>query len=160
MEGFEFLGTLQGFFTTLGVLIASVVGSYYVFRGKRGETQVQATQVQAESAAKFLDGQMEFQKYVDEAVRVRVDEATAELRTEVEGLAMKLAEVKSEYHHMNDVIRSRETELWVWNYMHDRKGDMPKLPDVVMHRLSLGHLINLSAATANTGKIATTTTGE
>lgn len=147
MEGFEFLTTVQGFFTTAAVLVGSVVGSYYVFRGKRGETQVQATQVSAESTAKFLDGQMEFQKYVNEAVRTQVDEATAEMRLEIADLAQKLTDVKSEYHKQNEAYRNREMRLWMWNNVHDRQGPIPLLPDEVMHRLSLGHLINLSAFT-------------
>lgn len=145
MAGFEFLGTLQGFFTTLGLLIGSVVGSYFVFRGKRGETQVQARQITEESTSKFLDGQMEFQKYVDEAVRVRVEEATSEMRLEIADLAQKLTDVKSEYHRQNDIIRARETRLWMWDNIHDREGPMPLLPDETMHRLNIGHLINLSA---------------
>lgn len=156
MGGFEFLGTLQGFFTTLGVLIASVVGSYFAFRGKRGETQVQAAQVNTESTAKFLDGQMEFQKYVDEAVRVRVEEATADMRIQLDQLTTTLSGVQKESHEMNDIIRSRETRLWAWNNMHDREGDIPQLPEAIMYRLGLGHLINLSAFTGNTGKIPVT----
>ena len=155
----EFLGTFQGILTTIAVAAASIFGSYFVFRGKRGETQVQAAQVKTESTAKFLDGQMEFQKYVDEVVRTQVEEATAEMRTEIADLATKLASVKSEYHDMTDAIRSRETRLWLWNNVHERQGEMPPLPENIMHRLSLGHLINLSMF-AEGGKMATTPTEE
>ncbi|QDH48065.1 hypothetical protein SEA_DEJAVU_60 [Microbacterium Phage DejaVu] len=152
MAGFEFLRTFEGLFTTIGVLLGTVIGSYWVFRGKRGETQVQATQVTTESTAKFLDGQREFQKYVNEAVRSQVEEATSELRGEVAELAEKLSNVTKEYDRQSDIFRLRETRLWAWDNVHDRKGPIPALPDEILHKLSLGHLINLSAYT-DTGKM-------
>lgn len=142
-----FLQSFEGILTALGLLIGSVVGSYFVFRGKRGETQVQAAQVNTESASKFLDGQMEFQKYVDDVVRSQVAEATAELRGEVAELATQLASAKTEYDRQSNIIRMRETRLWAWDNIHERQGPMPTLPDEVMHHLGIGHLVRLSAAT-------------
>lgn len=145
MEGFAFLGTVQGFFTTFAVLAGSVIGSYFVFRGKRGETEVQATHVTSESTAKFLDGQREFQKYVNEAVRSQVEEATSELRVEVANLAEKLSNVTKEYDRQSDIFRLRETRLWAWDNVHNRQGPIPALPDEILHKLSLGHLVNLGS---------------
>lgn len=152
MAGFEFLGTFQGVFTSISVLLGGALASYWAFRGKRGDTQVQATQVTSESTAKFLDGQREFQKYVNEAVRSQVEEATSELRMEVANLAESLAQVTKEYDRQSDIFRLRETRLWAWDNVHDRKGPIPALPDEILHKLSLGHLINLSVH-SDTGKM-------
>lgn len=149
----EFLGSVQGILTTIAAAVAGIVGTIFAFKGKRGDQQVQARQITEESTSKFLDGQMEFQKYVDEAVRIRVEEATAEMRSEIAEMSSKLTSVQSEYTQMMDVMSSRETRLWIWNHVHEKKGPMPELPEAVMHRLNVGHLINLSATFPDSGKM-------
>lgn len=129
--------------TGLVTLVVGFGGAWLVLRGKYVDRDITETTVEAETTTKFLDGQMAFQKFVDEAVAKRVSEATAEMRQELDEIATKLDTVQRESHEMNNVIRSRETSLWLWN-LHGREGDMPALPPAVMERLSLGHLINLS----------------
>lgn len=77
--------------------------------------------------AERFDDASELTKYVD----ARIEAAVAPLRKELE-------QVKTESHQMNDAIRARETQLWMWDQK-GRLGDLPKLPDPILHRLGLGY---------------------
>lgn len=75
-------------------------------------------------------------RYIDE----RVDERTAALAAELATVQTKLRTVGQESHEMHDAVRARETQLWLWD-QRGRAGDLPMLPEPILHRLGLGHLI-------------------
>lgn len=130
--------------TVLGSVLTGVVGAWFLFRGKKVESETAETQAQAAATAAFLEGQVEFQEYVEGVVALRVDKAVAGLQAQLTELAAKLAGVQGEFHEMTDAIRSRETRLWLWN-IQNRNGPMPELPMPVLEKLNIGHLAASSA---------------
>lgn len=124
----------------LGASAATVVGAYLVFRGKRVEQETAETEVEANAADAFLKGQAAFQAYVDGVVDQRVTAAVAGMQKRLEEMATDLRRLSDESHEMNDAIRSRETQLWLWN-IRNRPGPMPELPEPILERLGITHLI-------------------
>ncbi|WP_413354012.1 hypothetical protein [Microbacterium sp. 1P06AB] len=125
--------------TAAGALLAGVLGSYFLFRGKRVEQEIAEGEVEASAADAFLKGQASFQQYVDGVVDQRVNAAVAELREQLEEMKRTLQGVRDESHEMNVAIRARETQLWLWN-LRNRPGPMPELPEPILGRLGIGHL--------------------
>lgn len=133
-------------------LLVGFGGAYFVLRGKYVERDMNEVTVEAETTGKFLDGQVAFQKYVDDIVSSKVQTATAEMRQELDDLAGKFTEVQTEYRDMANAISSRETRLWLWR-MEGYEGEMPTLPAHMMDRLGIGHLNNLATFTFPPGKM-------
>lgn len=134
---------MEGFFNTILSIIggsgATAFGAWLLFRGKKGDQKVERAKVDATTATSFLDGQVAFQEYVDKQVDEKVAQATSELRAQLADFAEKLEAVQKESHEMNDAIRHRETELWLWN-IKGRPGPLPVLPDPILKRLGIAHL--------------------
>jgi len=82
-------------------------------------------------AARWDDASELSQKMRD-AIEREVERQVAPIRAELE-------KVKSESHEMNVAVRARETQLWLWD-QRGRPGQLPKLPDPILHRLGLGYL--------------------
>src|SRR5690606_4847786 len=97
------------------------------------------TKAEKAATAAFLDGQAAFQEYVEGVVNQRVATAVAGLQAQLDELTEKLTGVQRESHEMNDAIRSRETQLWLWG-IHGRSGPMPELPAPIRQKLGIGHL--------------------
>lgn len=68
-------------------------------------------------------------KYIDD----RVEERVAPIREELKG-------VKAESHEMHDAVRTRETQLWLWD-QRGRQGTLPALPSPILTKLGLVHLV-------------------
>lgn len=118
---------------------AAFGGAWLLFRGKRAEIDTEESKAEAAAADAFLKGQTSFQAYVDGVVEKRVKEAVAELQAEVTLLSGQMADMRRESHEMNDAIRARETQLWLWN-IRERPGPMPQLPQPILARLGITHL--------------------
>lgn len=113
----------------LGVAVAA----WLALRGKKGETKVAASAQADSSLASRFDDASDLARYVREQVEAEVERQVAPIRKE-------LAIVKAESHEMNDAVRARETQLWMWEHQ-NRPGNLPTLPPAILHRLGLGHLI-------------------
>ncbi|MBT2484846.1 MULTISPECIES: hypothetical protein [unclassified Microbacterium] len=131
--------------TVLGSISVGLGGAWLLFRGKKVEAETEETKTESAATTAFLNGQVEFQEFVEGVVQQRVTAAVADLQTQVTDLAAKLAVVQQESHEMNDAIRSRETRLWLWNNIEKRLGPMPELPLPILRRLGIGHLTLLPA---------------
>ncbi|MFF2631949.1 hypothetical protein ACFVR6_03610 [Microbacterium sp. NPDC058021] len=126
-------------FTGLVALIIGFGTAWAAFRGKKVDAATKETEVEAAATSAFLDGQKAFQEYVNGVVADETKAAVADLQQQVTDLRAELKKVKDESHEMNDAIRARETQLWLWNFR-NRSGPMPELPLPVLKRLGLTHL--------------------
>jgi hypothetical protein len=123
------LDFLLPFIGLAGVVVTAVLS----FRGKRGETDVAAAaQATTEISTRFDDAS-ELSKYIREEIAREVERQVAPMREKVELM-------QRESHEMNDAVRARETQLYLWNYR-GRPGDLPMLPVPILHRLGLGHMV-------------------
>lgn len=139
----------------IGTIIASLFsaaatfgGAWLLFRGKKVDAGTEETKVEASATDAFLQGQRAFQEYVDDVVDERVAAAIAGLQAQVTELTASMAEMRRESHEMNDAIRARETQLWLWN-IRNRPGPMPELAEAILKKLGITHL---SASSANEGE--------
>lgn len=139
---------LQTALTVVGSIGATIFAGWLVLKGKRVEKATKEVETEAAATTAFLSGQAEFQEYVEGVVQQRVTVATAGLQDQLTDLAAKFAVLQQESHEMNDVIRSRETRLWIWNNVEKRDGPMPELPHPILKRLGIGHLALAAAAIA------------
>lgn len=62
-----------------------------------------------------------------------------EVERQVAPIRQQLETVKNESHEMNDAVRARETQLWLWDQK-GRPGALPPLPTPILNRLGLGHI--------------------
>lgn len=117
------------------VAIILAVGGWLRFRGKdRVETEAQR---QAGLSERFDDAS-ELAKYIRDEVERQVEIQVAPIRE-------KLKAVEGESHEMNNAVRARETQLWLWDHG-GREGALPMLPKPILERLSLIHLIATEVA--------------
>lgn len=123
---------------------ATLAGSYFLFRGKKVDKQTKEIEVEASAEDAFLKGQVAFQKYVDDVVGREVSAAVADLQKRLSDMEVRLTAVSQESHEMNNAVRSRETELWLWN-IHGRAGEIPELPMPILTRLGISHLAKRSS---------------
>lgn len=116
----------------LGVAAAAVAG-WWAFRTKKVETQA-TSQVNRDNVVRDrMDDASEMAKWIR-------GEIAAEVERQVKPIREELERVKRESHEMNDAVRARETQLWMWDHR-GRAGDLPMLPNPILHRLGLGHLV-------------------
>jgi hypothetical protein len=87
---------------------------------------------------KTTDVQERFESSSDLAKYMR-DEIKAEVERQVKPIRDELDLVKSESHEMNNVVRSREVQLWMWE-REGRMGLIPQLPAPILARLGLENL--------------------
>jgi phage shock protein A len=125
--------------TGLGSAVAGFAGAFFLFRGKKAELQSEETKVEATATDAFLKGQQAFSEFLERTVTERVAAAVATLQSEVTELQGEVAAMRKESHEMNDAIRARETQLWLWN-IRNRPGPMPALPAPILARLGISHL--------------------
>jgi len=125
--------------TGVGGIVAGIVGGYFLVRKTRVEAKTKETEVEATATSAFLEGQKAFQAYVNGVVVERVEAAVADLQRQVTELEAEMAGMRKESHEMNDAIRARETQLWLWN-IRNRPGPMPELPEPILHKLGITHL--------------------
>lgn len=114
------------------VLVGSLAGSFFLWLGTRGKTRAEAVTAkvaaeQADLAARFDDAS-ELARYIDDRVEAKV----APIRQE-------LARVKKEADEFAGAVRTRETQLWLWD-QRGRAGALPMLPGPILITLGLGHL--------------------
>lgn len=125
--------------TTLGSIVVGLGGGWLLFRGKRVEQETEETKVEASATDAFLKGQTAFQEYVDRVVQARVDAAVKDFERQLAEMREQWQTVRDESHEMNNAIRARETQLWLWN-IRERPGPMPALPHPILARLGITHL--------------------
>lgn len=80
--------------------------------------------------AERFDDASELAKYIREEVERQVAPIRAEL-----------ALVKQESTEFHAAVRTRETQLWLWD-QRGRQGALPMLPGPILERLSLAHLVD------------------
>lgn len=80
--------------------------------------------------AERFDDASELAKYIREEVERQVAPIRAEL-----------ALVKQESTEFHAAVRTRETQLWLWD-QRGRQGALPMLPGPILERLSLVHLVD------------------
>lgn len=121
-------------------LIAGVVGAWLLFRTKKVEAHTEETRVEASATDAFLQGQRAFQEYVDDVVDERVAAAVEGLKEQIAALEERLTKVQTESHEMNDAVRHQQTQAWLWD-LRGREGPLPMMPEPILRRLGLIHLI-------------------
>ncbi|QIS38601.1 hypothetical protein [Clavibacter capsici] len=87
---------------------------------------------------KTTDVQERFESSSDLARYMR-DEIAKEVERQVAPIRAELDKVTSESHEMNNVVRSREVQLWMWE-REGRSGLIPQLPAPILARLGLENL--------------------
>lgn len=118
----------------IGLFSAVILALIALWRFRRKD-RADAQQVEEGTiSGRFKDADA-LMRYIDE----RVEERTAALATELAEMKTKLRTVGQESHEMHDAVRSRETQLWLWD-QRGRPGQLPMLPDPILHRLGLGYL--------------------
>lgn len=125
--------------TGLGGSAVAFAAAWWMFRGKKVEQQTEESKIEATATNAFLDGQKAFQEYVNGVVAERVKAAVSDLQQQVTDLEAAMTAMRLESHEMNDAIRARETQLWLWN-IRNRPGPMPELPTPILTKLGIGHL--------------------
>jgi hypothetical protein len=68
------------------------------------------------------------------------DEIEKEVERQVAPLKRDLKTALDESHEMNNVVRSREVQLWMWDQS-GRIGLLPMLPAAILIRLGLENLV-------------------
>lgn len=134
----EWLGTV---ITALCSLLAGLGGAWLLFRGKKVDAHTEETKVSASATDAFLQGQRAFQEYVDDVVDERVAAAVEGLKEQIAALEQRLTTVQTESHEMNDAVRHQQTQAWLWD-LRGRQGPLPMMPEPILHRLGLIHLIS------------------
>jgi TolA-binding protein len=132
----EWLGQVA---TGLVSALSGFGGAYLLFRGKKVEQKTQETVTEATAIDAFLKGQQSFSEFLQRTVTERVTAEVADLQGQVTELQGEVAAMRKESHEMNDAIRARETQLWLWN-IRNRPGPMPALPAPILARLGISHL--------------------
>lgn len=105
--------------------ITALVGYVLVFVASRKRDR-------STDLASRWDDASELSQKMREAIEREVERQVAPIRTELE-------QVKNESHEMSVAVRARETQLWLWD-QRGRPGQLPMLPDPILHRLGLGYL--------------------
>lgn len=124
MDFKEILGIVGPVLALVGLVLTTVAS----VRMKRGDHRIaEAAATQADIAARFDDASQ-----LAQYIRAEVDRAVQPIRDEMQ-------RVKRESHDMHDAVRSRETELWMWN-IQGRAGQMPELPRPILSKLGILHL--------------------
>lgn len=119
----------------IGLASAVILALIALWRFRRKD-KADAQQVEEGTiSGRFKDADA-LMRYIDE----RVDERTASLAAELAEVREKLTTVSAESHEMHDAVRARETQLWLWD-QRGRSGALPMLPEPILRRLGLGHLI-------------------
>lgn len=108
----------------LVAVILALVGWFRFRRKDRVEVEAQR---QAALSERFDDAS-ELARYIRDEVERQVAPIRAQLET-----------LKAESHELNDAVRARETQLWLWNQS-GRPGELPMLPAPILSRLGLVHL--------------------
>lgn len=122
-----------GALSPLTVLLGVIVTAWLSLRGKNRESDIAAVAAQSSDLAARWDDAAELSQKMRDAIEAEVERQVAPMRAE-------LARVKAESHDFHDVVRARETQLWVWD-QRGRPGSLPMLPAPILDRLGLGHLI-------------------
>lgn len=135
MEGL--IGTI---IASLCSLLAGGYGAWLLFRGKKVEAHTEEAKVEASATDAFLQGQRAFQEYVDDVVDERVAAAVEGLKEQIAALEQRLTRVQTESHEMNDAVRHQQTQAWLWD-LRGREGPLPMMPEPILRRLGLIHLI-------------------
>jgi len=125
-------GLLASLIGLLSALLVALVAFWRFRRKDRADAQ-QVEEGTISGRFKDADALM---RYIDD----RVDERTAQLSAQLGEVQEKLKTVGRESHEMHDAVRARETQLWLWNHR-GRPGDLPMLPEPILRRLGLGHMI-------------------
>lgn len=128
----------------VGGPVVGLVAAWLLLRGTRDTNRTTLTvaeggqelnereQTAAETELRFEAGSR-LAELIRQEVQRQVDEAMKEVRG-------KLDTAVRESHEMNDAVRTRETQLWLWDQK-GRHGDVPMLPAPLLRKLGLGHLI-------------------
>lgn len=109
--------------------LASLLGVWLVHRAAQRRNSDVAQRERDQTLAERFDDASDLAKYIREEVERQVAPIRAELQT-----------LKRESHEMNDAVRARETQLWLWD-QRGRNGELPQLPAPILMRLGLGHLV-------------------
>lgn len=83
------------------------------------------------------DDASELSQRMRDAIEKEVERQVAPIREELQN-------VKAESHEMHNAVRTRETQLWLWD-QRGRPGRLPMLPAPIMQRLGLGDLTHTSS---------------
>ena len=106
--------------------------AYLVHLAAKRRNSDQARRERAQTLAEWRDDTSDLAKYIREQVEEEVERRVAPIRAE-------LQTIKAESHEMNDAVRARETQLWLWD-QRGRAGNLPMLPVPILERLGLAHL--------------------
>lgn len=128
---------LAGFIGPLVGAVAVIVGAWLGFRGKKVETHVAAAGVQQNAVSERWDDASELATRMREYIAQEVERQVKPIREELE-------RVKAESHEMNDAVRARETQLWLWD-QRGRVGVMPMLPAPLLQKLGLALMMQAHA---------------
>ncbi|MEV8176091.1 hypothetical protein [Microbacterium sp. NPDC079176] len=128
--------TDTGIIVSVIALLSGVILALIAFWRFRRKDRADAQQVEEGTiSGRFKDADA-LMRYIDE----RVEERTAHLSAELAQVRLDLRTVGKESHEMHDAVRARETQLWLWNHR-GRPGDLPMLPEPILRRLGLGHMV-------------------
>lgn len=119
-------GVYIAFISLLTAVLLFALGWFRFRRKDRVEVEAQR---QASLSERFDDAS-ELAKYIREEVERQVAPIRAELKT-----------VKEESTEFHAAVRTRETQLWLWD-QRGRQGALPMLPGPILERLGLGHLVD------------------
>lgn len=112
--------------------LASLLGVWLVHRAAQRRNSDAAKREREQTLAERFDDATDLARYIRDQIAVEVERQVAPIRAELE-------RVKSESHEMHDAVRARETQLWMWD-QRGRPGQLPMLPDPILHRLGLGYM--------------------
>jgi hypothetical protein len=116
--------------------IASLLGVWLVHRAAQRRNSDVAQREREQTIAERFDDASELARYIRSEVASQVE---AEVERRMAPIRAEMATVKRESHEMNDAVRARETQLWLWD-QRGRSGELPMLPAPILERLGLAHL--------------------
>lgn len=118
----------------LAILISGVLGSVLLYKGtNQGNRNV------AKKDDRSADNE-EFKNAVN--IWDQLDERIEkEVQKRIEPYENRLSVVETDLKDLTDSFKAYVTQIWVWNYR-GRQGEMPRLPQLILHKLGLGHLVD------------------
>lgn len=128
MEWLSIFGPILAF----GSVAFSVIWTARAKRPEQAAVVKTADVAEATAAESALAARFDDASQLAQYIREEVERQVAPIRIELD-------KVKNESHEMNDAVRARETQLWLWE-QRGRAGNLPMLPGPILHKLGLGYI--------------------
>lgn len=118
----------------IGVVSTVLVALIAVWRFWRKDRADANAVEEGTISGRFKDADTLMQ-YIDQ----RVEERTRAVTQRQEETDVELRKLEARFTELAEAVRAVTSLQWIWD-QRGRQGDMPMLPDPILHKLGLGHI--------------------